>query len=65
MKVIDDQILEIGNNYKGVAFRSDNAAFDGDSREVWFVFKGNLFQISTYARLDPLLKAMFATWKFF
>lgn len=52
-------------SYTGVAFRSDNEAFGGDSREVWFPFNGYLYQISTYARLDPLLKAMFATWKFF
>lgn len=56
--------LNIGTDYRGVAFLSDNAAFDGASREVWFYFRGTLYQISTYARLDGLLKAMFATWKF-
>ena len=65
MKVTDDQVVEIGNDYRGVAFMSDNEAFDGASREVWFVFRGNLYQISTYARLDSLLQSMFATWKFF
>lgn len=57
--------VEIGNRYTGVAFLSDNEAFDGASREVWFYFRGNLYQISTYARLDGLLKAMFATWAFY
>jgi hypothetical protein len=65
LHIRDDQVLEIGDDYRGVAFKSDNEAFGGDSREVWFVFRGNLYQISTYARLDGLLKAMFATWKFF
>lgn len=57
--------IEIGDTYKGVAFLSDNEAFDGNSREVWFYFRGTLYQISTYARLDGLLKAIFSTWKFF
>ena len=64
MQVTDEQAVQIGANYTGVAFKSDNDAFSGDSREVWFVFHGNLYQISTYARLDSLLQAMFATWKF-
>ena|SRR3989344_3664108 len=65
MKVTDDQVVEIGNDYRGVAFKSDNDAFGGASREVWFVFRGNLYQISTYARLDALLQAIFGTWKFY
>lgn len=65
MQISDVQTVEVGDRYKGIAFRSNNDAFEGDSREVWFVFHGNLYQISTYARLDPLLKAIFATWKFF
>jgi len=64
MKILDTQPVEIGSNYKGVAFKSDNEAFSGASREVWFVFKGNLYQISTYERFDELLKAMFGTWDF-
>lgn len=64
LTVSDVQQVDIGASYKGVAFRSDNQAFGGDSREVWFVFRGNLYQISTYGRLDSLLKAMFGTWNF-
>ncbi len=63
--ITDPQILEIGDNSTGLAFKSDNEAFDGASREVWFVFRGHLYQISTYDRLDPLLKKIFSTWKFF
>lgn len=65
MKVIDAQDVSIGSDYTGVAFKSDNQAFKGNSREVWFYFRGNLYQISTYARLDPLLKSIFSTWKFY
>ena len=50
---------------KGLAFESNNAAFGGASREVWFVFNGNLYQISTYLQYNDLLKAMLGTWKFF
>lgn len=64
MQITDDQVLDVGSTYKGIAFKSDNDAFNGDSREVWFIFKDNLYQISTYSRFDGLLKAMFATWEF-
>jgi hypothetical protein len=64
MKVSDVQPVEIGEGRTGVAFKSDNEAFGGASREVWFVFRGNLYQISTYARLDELLQSMFASWQF-
>ncbi|MGB4076331.1 MAG: hypothetical protein WBK28_01335 [Minisyncoccia bacterium] len=65
MAVENPEVVEIGREYSGVAFISNNEAYEGRSREVWFYFKGNLYQISTYARLDTLLKAMFATWTFF
>ena len=65
MRVYDEQPVEIGDDYLGVAFRSDNEAFEGDSREVWFYFRGNLYQISTYAHLDSLLQTMFSTWQFY
>ncbi|HEY6021774.1 MAG TPA: hypothetical protein VIY48_18470 [Candidatus Paceibacterota bacterium] len=64
LAISNEQPVNIGTNYIGLAFKSNNAAFDGDSREVWFVFHGNLYQISTYARLDPLLQAIFKTWQF-
>lgn len=65
MRITDEQPVEIGESHTGVAFKSDNEAFGGASREVWFVWQGNLYQISTYERLDKLLQSMFATWQFF
>lgn len=65
MQIKSVEKVEIGPDHLGVAFLSDNEAFGGDSREVWFVYKKNLYQISTYARLDSLLKAMFSTWSFY
>lgn len=64
MEIIDAQPVEVGTHYTGLAFKSDNDAFGGASREVWFVFRGNLYQISTYERLDDLLRQIFATWQF-
>lgn len=65
LMMTDVQPVEIGSDYRGLAFKSDNDAFGGASREVWFVFRGNLYQISTYEKMDGLLKAVFATWKFY
>ena len=62
--ITDAQTVEIGDNYKGLAFKSDNSAFGGASREVWFVFRNNLYQISTYEKFDELLKKVFSTWVF-
>ena len=64
LAINDPQPVVVGPNYTGLAFKSDNPAFGGDSREVWFVFNHHLYQISTYARLDPLLQAIFGTWSF-
>ena len=64
LKISDAQELLVGANRKGLAFLSDNDAFGGKSREVWFVFRGNLYQISTYADLDAFLKGLFTTWQF-
>lgn len=64
MRIEASEVVQIGSDHQGVAFLSDNEAFGGASREVWFYFGGNLYQISTYERLDSLLKAMFATWQF-
>lgn len=65
MQIQDEQVIEVGDNYKGIAFTADSETFGEASRAVWFVFRGNLYQINTYARLDELLKKMFSTWTFF
>lgn len=62
MKVENPQSFPVGAN-SGLAFQSDNSAFDGASREVWFASNGYLYQISAYASNDQLLAAIFATWK--
>lgn len=57
------QPVLLGDAGQGIAFVSDNDAFGGASREVWFVFDGYLFQISTYLKNDPLLQAVLGTWE--
>ena len=49
---------------KGVAFTGDDPAFGGASREVWFIFNHNLYQIRTYAVYDPLVQAVLSSWEF-
>src|SRR3989344_993891 len=64
MKISAGEKVVIDGGGKGLAFISDNEAFGGASREVWFVFRGNVYQISTYAEFDEFLKGIFGTWKF-
>jgi len=64
LKISEPREVLVGSGRKGLAFMSDNAAFGGKSREVWFVFNNNLYQISAYAELDGFLKGLFGTWKF-
>ena len=64
IKIDDAQEIPVGPSRKGLAFISDNPAFGGRSSEAWFVFKGNLYQISTYYEFDDFLKGIFKTWKF-
>ena len=49
----------------GLSFNSNNDAFDAASSDIWLVHDGNVYQLTTYTRLEPLLHAMFATWRFF
>lgn len=64
LKISEAQEVLVGANRKGLAFLSDNEVFGGSSREVWFVWNGNLYQISTYAEMDGFLKGLFGTWQF-
>lgn len=65
MVVEDVQPVSLGVAGQGAAFTSDNESFGGDSREVWFVVAGRLYQVSTYAAYDKVLQAIMGTWKFY
>lgn len=64
LKIIEPREVLLGPDRKGLAFMSDNEAFGGAAREVWFVFDGRFYQISAYAELDGFLRGLFGTWKF-
>jgi len=54
-----------GYEASGYTFKSNNPAFDGASSDAWFVYRGSLYQLSTYARDDALLKQLLSSWTFF
>ena len=49
---------------QAVMFYSKDAAL-GDTREVWFIKNGFLYEIMTYKQLDSWLAGIMQTWKFF
>jgi hypothetical protein len=48
---------------KGIAFFSNNPTMD-DTREVWFIKGGFLYEVTTYKELDAWLQNIMQTWKF-
>jgi hypothetical protein len=36
----------------------------GDTREVWFIRGGFLYEVATYKELEPWLTEIMSTWKF-
>jgi hypothetical protein len=61
-KVEQPETWNVGG-LQAVAFISENASF-GKTREVWFVYNKNLYQITAYAELSNFLKQILSTWKF-
>ena len=51
------------NGAVGLIFFSEEPSI-GETREVWFVHNGYLYQISTYKELDGLVADILGTWKF-
>ena len=64
MLIESPQDIVVGERGRGVSFMSNDAAFDGESREVWFVAGRHFYQLRTYARYDAILNATLSTWKF-
>ncbi len=48
---------------RATMFFGSNSAM-GDTREVWFVHNGYLFEVTTYKDLDAWLSQIMATWQF-
>ncbi len=64
LAVTDPQAVTL-SGASGLTFKSNNDAFGGASSEAWFIAGGNIYQMSTYAADDALLKRMLASWTFF
>jgi len=63
--VIEDQkdIILIDGITRASMFYSQNMAM-GDTREVWFIKNGFLYEVTTYRELDAWLSSIIQTWKF-
>jgi hypothetical protein len=46
-----------------IMFFSKNLAL-GETREVWFIHNGFLYEVATYKDLDPWLSSIMKSWKF-
>ncbi len=64
LKIGDSHALVIDTTHNGLSFISDNPNFGGSSSEIWFVYKKNFYQLSTYSDQKVLLNEIFKTWKF-
>ena len=64
LRISDTRTVAVAGGHDGLAFLSDNPAFNGASSELWFVYKGNLYQLSAYQTSDAFLRGVFGTWKF-
>lgn len=53
----------IGGTEKGTMFFGKHASL-GDTREVWFIYRGFLYEVTTYKNLDAWLSEIMATWTF-
>jgi hypothetical protein len=61
--VIKDPLDVMIDGVRGTMFFGQNAIM-GDTREVWFIRKGFLYEVTTYKQLDEWLGEIMKTWKF-
>jgi len=63
--VVEDPVeVLIGNNsIRALHFRSV-APIIGDSSEVWFIYEGNLYEVTAYAGLDSWMAEILRTFEF-
>jgi hypothetical protein len=63
IEIADATDVRIAPGITGLEFASDNPAYDGASEELWFVYRGALYQLSTYRSSAALLATIWSTWK--
>jgi hypothetical protein len=61
--VIKDKTDILVNGTPATMFYSTNAAM-GETREVWFIKNGFLYEVTTYKELDAWLSNIMQTWRF-
>lgn len=64
LKIDEPQRVVIGGGgLEALIFRGESEEF-GESREVWFVWSGNLYQVTTHADLDQFIGPILESWRF-
>lgn len=66
LSVLEAREVQIGSKEKKVqmvVFESDNNLSTGKSYEGWFVYRNNLYQISSSAESKELFDKIISTWK--
>jgi hypothetical protein len=58
------KIIKLDGKGDGLMFESNNSAFAGASYEIWFTYKGYLYQISSYKNFKDDLQKIINSWKF-
>lgn len=61
--VLEPQEAIIGDDIHALLFWSEDPRV-GRTREVWFTYDGNLYEITTYAELDSWLAQILSSWRF-
>ena len=61
--VMQDPTDVIVDGVRATMFYSTDTAL-GDTREVWFINNGFLYEVTTYKELDAWLGGIMQTWKF-
>lgn len=60
--ILEPQEVLLGSQGKGVAFKDGDGP--GAQRQVWFIARGNLYQITAPISFDQILPAILNTWVF-
>lgn len=61
--VMNEQTDVVIDGVRGTMFFGRHSLM-GDTREVWFIKNGYLYEVATYKELDAWLGSIMATWRF-
>ena len=61
--VLQEPVNTQVDGVQATAFYGQNLQM-GDTREVWFIRGGFLYEVATYKELEPWLAEIMSTWKF-